>query len=131
LGYAVSAGESYYKSGCANATCVFPNAVIPPRAWSAPALNLLKYIPSPNTGIDQYSTSAYPQTVRDDKASGRGDANTRWGQLSDNYFFDNYRVDNPYPGQQGGASVPGFDALTFGQAQLVALGDAKAFGTGI
>jgi hypothetical protein len=131
LGYAVSAGESYYKSGCANATCVFPNAVIPQRAWSAPALNLLKYIPSPNTGTDQYSTSAYPQAVRDDKASGRVDANTRWGQLSANYFFDNYRVDNPYPGQQGGASVPGFDALTFGQAQLVTLGDAKAFGTGI
>jgi len=131
LGHAVSAGEAYYTPGCTNATCVFPDAVIPQSAWSAPALNLLKYIPAPNTGTDQYSTSAFPQTVRDDKASGRVDANSRWGQLSAYYFFDNYRLDNPYPGQQGGASIPGFDALTFGQAQLISLGDARAFGTGM
>ena len=54
----------------------------------------------------------------------------RWGQLSAYYFFDDYRLDNPYPGQQGGASIPGFDALTFGRAQLVSLGDTKVFGTG-
>ena len=112
------------------ASCVFPNAVIPQNAWSAPALALLKYIPSPNIGTDQFSTSAYPQTVRDDKSSGRIDANSRWGQLSAYYFFDDYRLDNPYPGQQGGASIPGFDALTFGRAQLISLGDTKVFGTG-
>ena len=122
LGYGVTAGEPYSR--------VFPNAVIPQRAWSAPALALLQYIPSPNVGTDQFSTSAYPQTVRDDKASGRVDANSRWGQLSAYYFFDDYRLDNPYPGAQGGASVPGFDALTFGRAQLLSLGDAKVFGTG-
>jgi hypothetical protein len=44
--------------------------------------------------------------------------------------LDDYRLDNPYPGQQGGASIPGFDALTFGRAQLVSLGDARVFGTG-
>jgi carboxypeptidase family protein len=130
LGYPVSSGEAYYILGCTTATCVFPNAVIPQSAWSAPAINLLKYIPSPNTGADQFSTSAYPETVRDDKASGRVDANSRWGQLSAYYFFDNYRLDNPYPGQQGGASVPGFDALTYGQAQLISLGDTKTFGSG-
>jgi hypothetical protein len=131
LGYAVSAGEPYYTAGCvASSSCVFPNAVIPQNAWSTPALNLLKYIPSPNTGADQFSTSAYSQTVRDDKASGRVDANTRFGQLSAYYFFDNYRLDNPYPGQQGGASLPGFNALTFGQAQLISLGDAKVLGSG-
>src|SRR5208337_828042 len=94
LGYGVTAGEPYSK--------VFPNAVIPMSAWSAPALALLPYIPSPNVGSDQFSTSAYPQTVRDDKFSGRVDANTRLGQLSAYYFFDDYRLDNPYPGQQGG-----------------------------
>jgi hypothetical protein len=130
LGYAVSAGEAYHTPGCTSPTCVFPNAVIPQSAWSAPALKLLQYIPSPNTGSDQYSTSAYAQTVRDDKASGRVDANSRWGQLSGYYFFDNYRLDDPYPEEQGGASIPGFDALTFGQAQLFSLGDAKAFGNG-
>jgi hypothetical protein len=131
LGYAVSAAEPYYTSGCTtSAFCVFPNAVIPKSAWSAPALALLRYIPSPNNGTDQFSTSAYSQTVRDDKSSGRIDANSRWGELSAYYFFDDYSLDNPYPGQQGGASIPGFDALTFGRAQLVSVGDAKVFGTG-
>jgi hypothetical protein len=131
LGYPVSAGEPYYKAGCAtSSSCVFPNAQIPQRAWSSPALGLLQYIPSPNVGSDQFSTSAYPQTVRDDKASGRVDANSRLGQVSAYYFFDDYRLDNPYPGQQGGASIPGFDALTFGRAQLISLADAKTFGTG-
>ena len=129
LGYTVTAGEPYYTAGCTSATCVFPGAIIPQRAWSAPALNLLKYIPAPSDGADQYSTSDFPETVRDDKASGRVDVNSRWGQLSAYYFFDKYRVDNPYPGQQGGASIPGFDALTYGQAQLISLGDTKAFGS--
>lgn len=132
LHYVVSAGEPYYTRGCAtNSSCVFPNAVIAPNAWSAPALALLQYIPSPNSGSDQFSTSAYSQTMRDDKTSGRIDASiARWGQLSGYYFFDDYRLDNPYPGQQGGASIPGFDALTFGRAQLASLADTKAFGSG-
>jgi len=132
LRYAVFAGEPYYTPGCTtSSSCLFPNAVIPEDAWSAPAAALLEYIPSPNIGTDQFSASAYPQTVRDDKSSGRIDANVgRWGQLSAYYFFDDYRLDNPYPGQQGGASVPGFDALTFGRAQLVSLGDTKVFGSG-
>ncbi len=131
LGYSVSAGEPYYRADCTSSTCVFPNATIPRSAWSAPARTLLQYIPAPNNGPDQFSTSAYPQTVRDDKFAGRIDANTRFGQLSTYYFFDDYRLDNPYPGQQGGASIPGFDALTFGRAQLVSLGDTKAFGNGM
>jgi hypothetical protein len=131
LPYTVSAGEPYYVSGCTSpSVCVFPNAVIPQRAWSSPALGLLQYIPAPNNGPNQFSTSAYSQTVRDDKFSGRIDANTRLGELSTHHFFDDYRLDNPYPGQQGGASIPGFDALTFGRAQLVSLGDTKVFGTG-
>jgi len=131
LGYPVSAGEPYYKTRCTtSSSCVFPSAVIPQRAWSSPGLALLAYIPPPNVGSNQFSTSAYAQTVRDDKASGRVDANSRWGQISAYYFFDDYRLDNPYPGQQGGASIPGFDALTFGRAQLISLGDTKAFGAG-
>ena len=131
LGYGVSAGEPFYTPGCASSSsCVFPNAVIPQSAWSSPAVGLLPYIPSANKGADQFSTSAYAQTVRDDKASGRVDANSRWGQTTAYYFFDHYRVDNPYPQQQGGASIPGFDALTYGSAQLLSIGDTKAFGTG-
>ena len=66
--------------------------------------------------------------MRDDKAAGRIDANTRWGQVSGYYFIDDYRLDNPYPGGQGGASVPGFDALTIGRAQLFTLGDTQVLG---
>jgi len=131
LGYTVYAGEPYYTAGCtSNSACVFPSAVIPTKVWSAPAAALLPYIPSPNISLDQFSTSAYPETVRDDKASSRIDANSPFGQVSAYYFFDDYRLDNPYPGQQGGASIPGFNALTFGRAQLLSLADTKVFGAG-
>lgn len=128
LGYAVTAGEPYYQPGCTAAACVFPNAVIPRSAWSVPAQRMLQYIPAPNTAWGAFATSAYNQTVRDDKAGVRLDGNTRWGNLSAYYFIDNFTLDNPYPVAQSGASVPGFDALTTGRAQLVALGDTKTFG---
>ena len=44
------------------------------------------------------------------------------------YFFDDYNLSNPYPGQQGGANVPGFDALTLGRAQLYEFGDNTVLG---
>ncbi len=129
LGYSVSEGEPYYTPGCSSSlTCVLPHAVIPMSAWSAPALHLLQYIPTPDIGTNLFSTSAFPQTVRDDKGAGRIDASTRLGQVSGYYFIDNYRLDNPYPGGQGGASIPGFDALTIGQAQMLTLGDTKVLG---
>jgi len=128
LGYAVVAGEPYYVSGCTTAAaCVFPNAVIPQNAWSAPAQKMLQYIPAPNTVSGTFATSAYNQTVRDDKAGTRVDDNTRWGLLSAYYFIDDFNLDNPYPVAQSGASVPGFDAITTGRAQLLTLGDTKAF----
>jgi hypothetical protein len=55
----------------------------------------------PDVGDNLFVTSAYPETVRDDKGSGRIDANTRLGQLFSYYFVDNYDLDNPYPGGQG------------------------------
>ncbi len=129
LGYNVSEGEPYYTPGCVtSAQCVLPNAIIPQSAWSAPAANLLNYIPEPNSGSSRFSTSSYPETVRDDKGSARLDANTRIGQIYGYYFIDNYRLDNPYPGGQGGASIPGFDALTIGQAQMFTIGGTKTFG---
>ncbi len=132
LGYAVTPGEPYFTPGCTTAAqCVLPNAVIPARAWSAPAQHLLPYIPTPNAGRSGFSTGAYAQTVRDDKGSGRMDVNTRLGLLSAYYFVDDYHLDNPYPTQQGGANVPGFDALTIGRAQLFALGSNKVFGTSV
>jgi hypothetical protein len=120
LGFTVTSGEAY--------TSVFAAGNIPPSAWSAPGKSLLQYIPSPNVGSDQFSTSAYDETVRDDKGSIRIDGNTRFGQLSGYYFVDDYYLDNPYPGSVAGASIPGFDALFIGRAQLFSLGGTKVFG---
>jgi len=128
LGYAVTQGEPYFTPGCTSATCVLPAGQIPMSAWSAPATNLLQYIPKPNQPGNLFSTAAFDETVRDDKLAGRVDANEGFGQLSFYYFLDNYILDNPYPGAQGGASVPGFDALTIGQAQLFTLGYTRVLG---
>ena len=126
LGYGVTAGESYYVPGCSKSSqCVFPNAVIPQSAWSVPAQRLLQYIPAPNSTIG-FSTSASNQIVRDDKGAVRIDADTRLGLLSGYYFIDDFDLDDPYPVVQSGASVPGFDAVTTGRAQLYALGLTKA-----
>ena len=101
----------------------------PRAAWSGPAQHLLQYIPTPNFGSSIFSTGSSSELVRDDKGSVRIDTGTtRWGQLSGYYFYDNFFVNNPYPTGQGGASVPGFNGLNLGTAQLVNLGDVKSFG---
>jgi hypothetical protein len=129
LGYAVSQGEPYYTAGCTSVTCVFPGAVIPQRVWSAPATHLLQYIPSPNNPNGTFSTSAYNEMLRDDKGAYRIDANTRWGLMSAYYFLDDWSENNPYPVAQGGANVPGFNALYTGRSQLLDLGDTKSVST--
>jgi hypothetical protein len=122
LGYPVSVGELYYLPGCNSpSTCVFPNATIPRSAWSAPARALLKYIPQPNQGAGYFTTSAYNEILRDDKGAVRLDANTRLGTLSAYYSLDDYFLNNPYPTAQGGADVPGFNAISLGRAQLLGL----------
>jgi hypothetical protein len=126
LGYTVMAGEPYYTPGCSGpAQCVFPGAVIPRSAWSVPAINLLKYIPAPTNANGTFSTSAYNERLTDDKGAYRLDANTRWGLLSAYYSLDGWSQNNPYPVAQGGANVPGFNALYTGRAQLIDLGDTK------
>ena len=130
LGYAVTTGEPYYFAGCSTpAQCVLPNAVIPKTAWSGPATNLLQYIPSPNNSNNAFSTSSSNETLGDDKGALRLDGATRWGALSAYYFLDNWSQSNPYPVAQGGANVPGFNALNSGRAQLIALGDTKTLGS--
>lgn len=133
LGYTVTQAEPYYYPGCttqdaAAGRCVFGDATIPRSAWSLPAKSLLQYIPAPNTPSGAFATSAYNQTLRDDKGAMRLDANTRWGLLSAYYFLDDYLLNDPYPVAQSGASVPGFNALTSGRAQLLALSDTKTIG---
>jgi hypothetical protein len=130
LGYQVSPGEPYYLSGCVSPSqCVLPNAQLPPSAWSAPAKALLRYIPQPSLGTGYFSTSAYNQTIRDDKGAVRLDATTRTGTLSAYYSLDDYFLNNPYPTAQGGASVPGFNAVSLGRAQLLSLNDTRTMGS--
>ncbi|MGO9272288.1 MAG: carboxypeptidase regulatory-like domain-containing protein [Terriglobia bacterium] len=129
LGYSVFPGEPYYTPACATKTqCVLPNAQIPQQAWSVPARHLLQYIPGPNRAGNFFSTSASNETLRDDKGAARVDGNTSLGMLSAYFFIDDYSLDNPYPTGQGGASVPGFSAVTPGRAALFNLGATKTFG---
>jgi hypothetical protein len=126
LKYTVTAGEPYYTPACANPSqCVFPGAVIPTSAWSGPAQNLLQYIPVPNNARGTFSTSSYDLNLHDNKGAVRLDLDTHWGLISAYYFLDGYTLNNPYPTAQSGASVPGFNALNTGRAQLFTLGDTK------
>jgi hypothetical protein len=139
LGYNVQPGEPYFFSGpnrqnpCSSNNpvtgCVFPNATVPTTSWTAPGTNLLQYIPAPNNSNGTFSTSAFNQTLRDDKGAYRLDANTRLGLLSAYYFLDDWSQNNPYPVAQGGANVPGFNALYTGRAQLFDIGFTKTIGT--
>ncbi len=124
LSYPVTAGEPYYTSGCIRSSqCVFPNAVIPQSAISAPAQFLEKYIPLPNSG-QYFTTSAYKETLRDDKGSGRIDANTRLGMVSGYYFIDDDALANPY----GSDNIPGFASGNNGRAQIINVGITKTLG---
>ncbi len=129
LNYSVAAGEPFYTAGCTStAQCVFPGAVIPQSVWSKPAANLLQYIPTANAGADLFSTSAESEKLNDQKFATRIDQNTRFGTLSGYYFFDQYTLNNPYPTAQGGANVPGFNAISDGRAQLFTLSLTKPYG---
>jgi hypothetical protein len=135
LGYNVWAGEPYYIAasasgpGCSNnSQCVLPNALLPSSAWSSPAKNLLQYIPQPNVGLNQFSNSSENETLSDNKAAARADLHTNLGDLAAYYFFDQYSMNSPYPTAQGGANVPGFNALSNGRAQLFSLSLSRAYG---
>jgi len=123
LGYTVTPGEAYYTEGCANSTqCVFPNAVIPQTAWSPVAANTLKYIPVPNVNLPSgpaFQTSAYNQTLTDNKGSLRMDATTHYGDLSGYYFFDQFTQVTPY---SEGINIAGFNSSNEGRAQMITLG---------
>jgi hypothetical protein len=136
LGYQVAPGEPYFTPTCDNTNpasptgCVFPNGVIPHSAISPVALGLLPFIPVPtdNTTLtNNFSTTSQNQRVRDDKGGIRLDANTHWGMLSGYYHLDDATNSNPYP--NGGATVPGFSALSDTRGQVFVLSDTKSFGS--
>ena len=127
LGYPVAQGENYYTPGCTDpGTCVFPNALIPQSAWSPVAVNTLKYVPTANGVVNNtpnYSTSAFNETLTDNKGSGRIDIPTRFGAVFGYYFFDRFDTVNPY----SQVTVPGFAATNKGQTQMINLGLTTTF----
>lgn len=120
LGYTVNAGEPYYSAGCTSASvCAFPNAVIPQAAWDPVAVNTLKYIPPSNVpGQATFETSAFPQTLSDDKFGIRVDWKTHFGSLFGYYFRDAYDYINPY----NSVSIPGFAQGFPGVTQMANVG---------
>jgi hypothetical protein len=132
-GQVVVPGEPYWSPNCTttdptSATgCVFPTGVIPQSAWSPVVSHILPYIPQGDPVTGFFTTSAFNNTLNDDKGGIRVDANTRFGLLSAYYFIDNYSENDAYP--NSGATVPGFSGDSLGRAQLINLGDNKTFGT--
>jgi len=126
-GYTVTQGEPYYTPGCtSSAQCVFPNAQIPASLVTTPSQNLLKYIPPVSAiqdGADYFIPVGSPWHLRDDKASGRLDYNTRVGMLTGYYFYDQYNQNVP------SALLPGFGSKFYGRSQVANLGDSKTLGS--
>jgi Carboxypeptidase regulatory-like domain/TonB dependent receptor-like, beta-barrel len=124
LGYPVSNGEPY--SGCSStANCVFPGGVIPQRAFAAPAVGILPYIPTSNAGDGLFADSSQKNNVRDDKIGQRVDfINEHTGNWSFYYHYDDSTVDSSLPA----ASVPGFPATTPTRAQQAVMSNTKTFG---
>ena len=132
LGYAVAQGEPYFFAGCNTTSitsgCVFPNGVIPKRAFSSAAVGLFPFIPAPNVSNPNFNftTSAFDNRLRDDKGGVRADFNTRWGQISAYYHMDDADLNNAYP--NGGATVPGFNAISDTRGQVAMISDTESFG---
>jgi hypothetical protein len=98
LGYSVTANEPYSAPNCAStANCVFPNGVIPTRAFSPIAANMLKnYIPLPNSGANTFIPPSVVSTSTDNKAGQRVDINNKkTGTWYGYYHFDDSTVLSP------------------------------------
>jgi Carboxypeptidase regulatory-like domain len=129
LGYAVTNGEPYSFAGCnSTADCVFPGGLIPQAAWSPAAVGILAYIPAPNNANGTFSDNSQKDRITDNKFGERVDFNNqKTGNWSFYYHLDNSTVNSALP--SGGASVPGFPAVTPTRAQEFVMSDNKTIGT--
>lgn len=134
LGYTVKSGEPYWVPGCTTlqdaltGMCVFPNQVIPQSAWSPAAKGTLQFIPDPTgtrNGQPFFSTTAFKNTLRDDKGAGRIDLNSRKTGVWSFYFnTDDALVVNPY----GGSSFGGFLSTSPTRATEISMSNTRSFG---
>jgi hypothetical protein len=129
LGYTVSQNEPYSAPGCGStAACVFPGGVIPKSAWSAPAANILQYIPAPTSAGDtqNYFDNSQRNIANDNKFGERIDFNNqKTGNWSWYYHLDNTNVSS---GLAGFANVPGFSTVTPSRAQEFVMSNTKTIG---
>ena len=129
LGYTVTQGEAYFSPGCADTvTCVFPNATIPRAAWSSAAVGLLPLVPQANSGSSFFQTSAFSARLADYKGGIRADLNTRFGNIFAYYFLDDFANNDPY---SGGSTVPGYNSIDAGRAQMINLGLTNIHGPSV
>lgn len=139
LGYAVTAGEPYWVSGCSTlaqaqaGVCVFPGAngpVIPQAAWSSAATKTLQFIPTPtgtSDGQPFFSSAAENSNLRDEKFGIRIDLNTaHLGNWSGYYHFDDANYLNPLP-EVFASKLPGFPVVTPSRAQQIQLSNIALF----
>lgn len=120
LGYTVTPGEPYFMTGCTSTSqCVFPNGIIPANAVDPVAKNLIGYLPAPTSTTNLFRTTAYPNTLADDKGGARVDANTRLGGVFVYYFRDHFNGVVPFFRH---TNLPGFSSGNTGFTQLVDLG---------
>jgi Carboxypeptidase regulatory-like domain len=140
LGYTVQPGEPYSfpatvsSPACTStAQCVFPVnpvsglASIPMAAWSAPAANILPFIPTPvaNCISTNYCDNSQKNRVVDDKAGQRVDFNNqKTGNWSWYYHYDSATASNAAPY----ANVAGFPSVTPSRAQDFVMSNTKNFG---
>src|ERR1035438_4638495 len=129
LGYTVTNGEQYSFTGCnSTADCVFPGGVIPKAAWSPAAVGILPYIPGPTNADGTFSDNRQKNKITDNKIGERVDFNSqKTGNWSFYYHFDDSTVNSALP--SGGASVPGFPAVTLTRAQEFVFSNNTTIGT--
>jgi hypothetical protein len=125
----VTEGEPYSFAGCnSTANCVFPGGVIPQAAWSPAAVGILPYIPGPNDANGTFTDNSQKNRITDNKIGERVDFNSRkTGNWSFYYHFDDSTLNSALP--SGGASVPGFPAVTPTRAQEFVISNNKTIGT--
>jgi hypothetical protein len=142
-GQTVKLGEPYSSATCNSTTwndpvstpngCVFPlNAAgliaIPTAAWSAPATNILPFIPHSVSGCGSfnYCNNSQKNSVTDNKYGQRVDfINQKTGNWSWYYHFDSSASSSAVPGF---ANVVGFPSTTPARAQEFVMSNTKNLG---
>ena len=128
LGYAVQSDEPYSTSKCVTtAQCVFPNGVIPAKAVSPIATNMLqKYVPLPNQGATGYLLPSVVSSSGDNRAGQRLDfINKLTGNWSGYYHLDDGTSASP---GTFGPSYGNFGSGNHTRAQQFVLSNTYVFG---